>query len=347
MKAFVFIPNEYTIGQMIVEGFEENGWDAEIIDFKDHIPEWKNSLFVKTIGFPDRLNKAFQSNYFELINRKYIELIENGRPDVIVIYNNQYFSPETLTKIRNKTKITFFLGDNPLWSNTSDTNLTILKYSNYTILPDTYWKNELESIDIPNVNFDMIGYSKKYNFKLKNISESDRLRYSNDLVFVGRNYKDSAGYKRSLFYSQFSEMDLKIYGSHGWDKWTNYFPELNGKIQHLNERITHEKLNLILNCCKVYPIDQNPGIINGLHARVFEAIGSEILPVLEYRSDVDIIFNEVRIPVIRKYSEGQSIAKYYIENEQERDKLICELKEYIDSNYLPINCIAKLIKNLN
>jgi hypothetical protein len=346
MKAIIFIPLKYTIGPMIVEGFEANGWEAKLIDYIQYLPAWRNKLFVKSIGLPNKLTKYIHPEYFNLINIKYSEIIENEKPDLILIYNNQYFSPELLQKIKNKTKITFYLGDHPLFSDTSDTNLTILQYSDYTISPDTYWKRELETMGIPNVHFDALGYNKKCNFKIEQISTEDRNNYSNDLVFVGMNYTNSAGYKRSLFYSQFADLDIKLYGSSGWDRWLQYFPGISDKFQALKDRMSQEKLNLILNCCKIYPIDQNPGIIHGIHTRVFEAIGSEILPLVEYREDIDLIFKNINIPVIKKYSEGSSMAKYFLNNEEIRILRIKELKEYVDNNYLPRFAIYKLLNNV-
>ncbi|GAJ18159.1 unnamed protein product, partial [marine sediment metagenome] len=83
------------------------------------------------------------------------------------------------------------------------------------------------------------------------------------------------------------------------------------------------------------PVDANPGLVNGIHIRVFDCIGSGIFPLVEYQKDLDIVFKNVELPVIKNYKDAEKTAKYYIINDEKREKINIELKQYVDSHFTP------------
>lgn len=343
MKALLFVPQEYSLAEMLLEGFELNGWNASIVDYKKIIPRRINRFYEKTLSLPKKITKHWNKKYFNRINKAYVEYFEREKPDLVLIYNNQFFFPETIDKIKKHSKIVFFLGDNPLWSRTFDFNLAILKHANLVISPDSSWQFELTSIGIPNVVCDYIGYSKKHFFPSDEIPEAIKQKYDCDLLFIGRNYGDSSGYKRTQFLSSFEGMNMKIFGSEEiWYKWLNFFPELNKHFSLVTSRISNEELNYAMNCAKIYPVDQNTGIVNGIHLRVFETIGAGTLPIVEWRKDIDTVFGDL-LPSFKKYSEAKSIAETFLNNESLRKHTITKLREHIDSNYTPKLFVERII----
>ena len=86
------------------------------------------------------------------------------------------------------------------------------------------------------------------------------------------------------------------------------------------------------------PVDGNPGILNGFHLRLFEALGAGALPVVEYRSDVEHeLFKGCKsmVPLVRDYRKAGDIAGYYLKNDIERGELAKELKAHILLQYSP------------
>lgn len=346
MKVILFIPRMYSLADMLTNGFEKNGCEVKVADYQSMMPKWYNKIYDKTVGFPNRILKHFKPNYYESINDRYLDFILKEKPDLILIYNNQFFLPKTLEKIKNNCQIVFYLGDNPLWSKTFDYNLEILKYSDLTISPDSYWMNELSSIGMPNIVCDFIGYSSKIFFPVAKISDKMKLKYQSDLLFIGRNYSDSSGFKRLLFLNSFEGLNLKIFGGEEWSKWLPSFSNLIMRFNLLESRISNEELNIAINCCKIYPIDQNTGIVNGIHARVFEVIGAGSLPVMEWRKDIDAVFGDL-LPVIKNYNDSINIVKPYLLNERLRIETIKKLKLHMDSNYTPEKYTERLLNHLS
>jgi hypothetical protein len=342
MKAYLFVPNSYSVAEMLYDGFKDNGSEVSIIDYQMLISHRINRFYEKTSGFPNKITKYWTPQYYNLINRKYLEYCLFDKPEIIVIYNNQFFYPHTIERLRENSKIVFILGDNPLWSKTFDYNLAILKYADLIISPDSHWKHELTSIGIRNVICDYIGYSSKQFFQISEVPLVIKNKYISDVLFIGRNYNDSSGYKRTLFLSAFAGLNFKIFGTGEWEKWLPYFPELYPHFNLETKRTSQLELNLALNCTKVCPIDQNTGIVNGIHLRVFEAIGAGSLPIVEWRKDIDQIFGEL-LPVIRNYSESREIVSYFIMNEQSRQDTLAKLKAHIETTFTPKLYVKRLI----
>jgi hypothetical protein len=345
MKALLFIPQVYSLAEMLADGFHENGWEAKVIDYKSVMPYHLNRFYEKTSGVPGRLAKFCKAAYFKSVNKRYIEIFNEELPDMVMIYNHQFVFPETICQFKKKAKLVFFLGDNPLWSKTFDYNLSILKDADLVISPDSHWQFELTMTGIPNVICDHIGYSKKRFFPVSDITEEIKKSYESDLLFIGRNYPGSSGYKRTMFLSSFAGLNLKVFGTKEWNKWLPYFPSLKPHFYSIPARISHEELNLAINCTKIYPIDQNPGIIHGIHLRIFETIGAGTLPLVEWRKDINTVFGG-HLPVIKNYTEAKKIAEDYLKSDDTRTETIRKLRSYIDTKYNPSLYVERILEYL-
>lgn len=334
MKALVISMNMYSLTNLIKLGLEQNSVKVRVVDYNEMIPAFYNLTYSKLTGFPKNKTRRYRQWYYDQINKIYLKIFEIEKPDLVVIYNNQFVTFETAKYIAKKAKVFVYLGDNPLYSNTFDDNLAILTKSNFTLVPDTHWLNELHSIGMPNLIHDFIGYSEDVFFKTDNISQRFREKYQANLLFIGGSYPGAAGFKRALFCNTLLKSGLKIFGPNSWKKWFYYFPDLENSFHLQTNRISDEELNIAINCAKIWPIDQNPGLINGIHMRAFEAIGSGTLPIMEWRSDIDVIFKD-KLPYFKSYAEANEIIAYYLDNEVKRLNAINELRNYTKSNYSP------------
>ena len=103
------------------------------------------------------------------------------------------------------------------------------------------------------------------------------------------------------------------------EKMVQLFPELKTAYTE-SDFIPREKLNRMFNMTKLIPVDGNPGILNGIHLRLFKALAAGALPLIEYRHDVDkLLFKDFagELPVIKDYNNAADLASYYLKNEQE------------------------------
>jgi hypothetical protein len=344
MKVLLVFPEFYSIAQTFQQGFESNGCEVRLHDYRTHVLPLFNKLEAKKLKLSYNWRLKWENYHLNIINKKNLELFYDFKPDLVLVYNNEMLLPETIIKFKEKSKVFFFLGDNPYYSNiTNKYNLALLFLADQVFAPDTYWIKQLKLIGLSNIHFFISSSADGYNYKKENRKE-EMMQYTSDIVFIGGNYSNSSGYKRSLFLSKFSSFDLKIYGDKGWNLWLEIFPELKPKLVLHAGRLNFELVNTIMNCSKIYPVDANPGILNGIHVRVFDCIQSGILPLVEYREDVDFVFKDLDIPIIYNYLDSKAIAQKYLNDESLRLKIISSLRDYILHNYSPKKAIEGILE---
>jgi len=347
MKVITLIPDYYSYLPTVLEAFKKLGCDVQNFNYMNFFKEYENRLINKTSGLPRslKIKKYLHGNYFKKINKCYKKIIELEKPDMLFIYNNQLIHPEVLKDLRN-IKVCFYLGDNPLYSFSSDYNLEILFYSDLVIAPDTFWKKQLEIIGIKNITFDFFGFDDKIYYPI-NTSDKKYDQYKSDLSFIGVNYHGAWGYKRSLFLNYFCDFDLKIYatGKIWKEHWTKYFPKLKDKIISYNE---HNQAfnNIVYNCSKICPVDANVGTLNGVQIRIIDILGAGSFPLSEYRSDFEIVFDGIDFPIIKDYRDIENLTKHLLSSENVRDKIKEKMRNKIVEKYSPDKVILRIIKDL-
>lgn len=342
MKVLLFFPRNYSLDKTVREGFKYFNCDLKIFDFTDFFTKWQNYFIIKTGGMPQKIQRHWFVPYLKKINKCYLQVVKSEKPDLLIVYNDQYLLPDTAKEIKKICPIFNILGDNPLYIERRPFNVATLLEMNYVFAPDSFWVEQIKQIGFEKISTLYFGYSKDLHYPLEP-NKHDLRKYGCDLLMIGRTYRSSWGYKRALFYNQFTDLDIKIYGRN-WDIWFNYFPKLKDKVCPLDKPLSFETINLLCACSKIYPIDANPGLIYGLHTRIFDVIGSGILPLVEYRKDIDSVFKGVFMPVIKDYKNAKDIAKYYLKNEKERKEIVVNLRTYLDKNINPIQATAKILE---
>lgn len=141
MKCLLIVPNRYSIAGILKRGFEENAIETLIVDYDDFVFQPFNSFVKKTEALPNKLKRIWKGRYIKTINAGYLNLYNKLKPEIVFIYNNQFIEPEVLKYFSVKSKILFFLGDNPLYTPTSIYNLHILFFADYIICPNTFGYN--------------------------------------------------------------------------------------------------------------------------------------------------------------------------------------------------------------
>lgn len=346
MKILLITPgSSYSIGKLLENSFSAEGHEVAACDPEKLIPRWKQRLDIQAFRLPYRLRKPWENLFYKDLNKKFRHRFEQEKPDMVMIYNDSMLLPETAQIFKKKARVVFYLGDNPYYTWNKPYFLSLLMEADYIFAPDTMWIEQLKMIGIKNIYFETLGWDKNHYFP-KEPTLNERKKYTSDLLFIGNSYTINWGYKRALFLNQFADMDLKIYGSQHWDRWLSYFPELRKKFVLIPGPLGLDQVNTISNCCKLYPVDANPGLLHGLHARIFDCIGSGILPLVEYRKDLERVFTGIDIPMITHYNEAHEKAQYYLDNENERQELTKQLRQYILTNFLPEHALRRMSERI-
>ena len=350
MRILLLMPEGYTLLNTIRTSLQELGHTTEHLNYLSFFKHYQNRLITKTIGLPHKVRKMFKIHdaYRKKINTIYLEQVYHVKPDLVLVYNDQYLTCQTAREIKKITKLAFVLGDNPFFfHNHPLSNLGMYLEADYVFSCDSFITESFKKAGQPHVTEIYLGYDPNICYP-KQPTEEEKQKYGCDVVMIGRLYPTiiaSWTYKRLWFYYQFRNLNLKIYG-HGWRKYQQQFPELLSKVIDLNRHLSFDEVNTIVSCGKVYPVDANPGIINGIHLRVFDCIGQEILPLPEYTKDLERVFKDVEMPFIKDYAEAEKMAKYYIDHDDIRERIKRELKQFVDEHYTPRKAVEKILNHV-
>lgn len=346
MKVLLLCPSFYTLDKTIKTGFERLNYQLYHHDYRKFITGWQQQVNTQIYRLPNKYREKWENHYFPLINKKHIEVFEQEKPDVVFIYNNEMLLPETIKYIKSKNaKIIFLLGDSPYYTPTNKYYLHLLFFADLIVSPDSMWAEQLSLLGIKKITLDFPGFDDTL-MSFREPTQKEKSEYNFDVFFVGTGYPDLWGYKRTLFLSKFANLNLKVFGTKHWLKWLEFFPELKPKFELQRGKISDEQLIIISKCAKVYPVDANPAILNGVHLRVFDCIAHGVLPLVEYRKDHDKFFSGTELPVIKNYDEAEKIAMRYIENDELRIKTLSDLRTFVKENYKPEKVLNRIIANV-
>lgn len=345
MEALLLIPKQYSIHGVFESVFQQLGYNIKTFNYRSVISKFNQRINTQIYRLPARQRDFWDSFFLKKVNQLYIDLTNDNNPDIIVIYNNELLLPSTLKKWKREGKtIVFYLGDNPLYSRTNDYNLTILNEASLILVPDTFWKFQLEKMGFGPVEHFLIPFPENQYFEVK-WNDQSQSKYATEVFYLGANYKISWGYKKARFLSYFTDYNLKIIGNDAWKKWFEFYPDLEKHFELSLGFMPTEELNLWYNYSKIVPVDGNAGIFNGIHARVVETLSAGTLPLMEYNTDIDFIFEGISdLPTVKDYRQIPEITSWYLKHEEKRKNKIDEMRKAYNSKF-DQKAISGLIKN--
>ncbi len=340
----MFFSGKDSLSQSFSKGFNDNGWETKYVNYTEFNSDFQNTLFETSNLFPSKYRLKVEQKYRTAIQKKYLEIVKTEKPDLVFIYNDQMVEAPTIKEIKKKSKVAVYLADSPFFLQRREHILPMLFEVDHVYAPDTFWIEQLKLIGIKNLSFLIGGYHVEKENEIV-ISEEEKKKFSADLFFIGSTYKDSWGYKRALFLSKFTNHDIKIYGPPDWKYWFKYFPGLQDKMI-LGQRVDFITLQKMMKCCKFYPIDSNPGLINGLHIRIFDSIASGLMPIIENKKDIALAFPGFDIPIIDDYEKIPTVIQKNLENDHLRINKVDQLQSYLKEKYAPKIVVSILLKKL-
>lgn len=333
-KGLLLCTKKYSLYNSLIDTICELSEEYKGFDIREGLNPLNLKIQTQMFRLPYKIRNKWEYNFLERINTSIVNEINSWDPDLVFVYNSEYLLPETCAKIKEKSKLIFFMGDSPFFTHTNHYYLTCLTYADLILSPDSFWISQLNTLGIHQTSFFIPGVDENSyhpvtdNEKLQNIENLD-------ILYTGASYVTSWGYKKALLMNQFVGFNFKLYGNSAWKRWFRFFPDLE---LHYNESgyIPTEQLNKMFNKTRLIPVDGNPAILNGFHLRLFEALGAGVLPLVEYRKDVEeLLFNNsgTMVPLIKDYSKAGDLARYFLQNENERSELAKVLREFILSHY--------------
>jgi hypothetical protein len=344
MKVLLFFSGTESFSKSFYKGFTDNQCDVKLVDYNEFNSNFRNRFYETSILIPRKFRTIIEKDFLSVIQKKYLEIVQNEKPNLVLIYNDQMVEASTVREIKRFAKVAVYLADSPFFLQRREHILPMLHEADHIFVPDSFWIQQLNTIGLENTSYLLGGYSNEDEKEIS-ISEDEKKKYTSDLFYLGSTYRDTWGYKRALFLSKFVNADIKIYGPRNWEYWFTYFPDLKEKMI-LGDRLDPLTVQKMMKCCKLYPVDSNPGIINGLHVRIFDSIAAGLLPLVEYKTDLLTAFPGFEIPVIHNYNDIPEIVKHILSDDNKRICLVKSLQDYIREEYNPMKVVSEILRKV-
>ena len=148
-------------------------------------------------------------------------------------------------------------------------------------------------------------------------------------------------YKEDLFVPGYFEVSMRKGESLVFSAGTK-----EASPQALKRKYSNEYMSQLYKHAKIYPVDANPGLLNGIHLRIFDCLEHGVLPIPEYRKDIKEVFRNTGLPIISNYNKAREITQYYLIHDQERKELIKSLKSFVRGRYNPPKTVERIMEKL-
>lgn len=333
-RSLLLCSDRHSLYNSLSDILKEISSEVRGYDISSKISRADSMLQAQSLRMPYRLRSGWERYFQKKLNRELIAYMNSYRPQLVVVYNSEFLLPETCEEIKKSATLIFYLADSPFYTPQNNYYLNVLSYADLILSPDSFWSKQLNTVGLQNTLYFIPGPDEKYYYRLEDSSDLKDTPET-EILYVGSSYFNSWGYKKALLMSKFVNFDFHLYGNSMWKRWFRYFPELESRFTEAGY-IPGDRLNKMFNRTRLIPVDGNPGILSGFHLRVFEALSSGALPLIEARDDVEgIFFKEYKsdVPVIRDYKDAGRIAGYYLKNETERRDTVNGLFSFIKSRY--------------
>ncbi|MBK7733702.1 MAG: glycosyltransferase [Bacteroidales bacterium] len=345
-RSLILCPSRVSLNRILTSILEKMSGEVKTFDVKAALG--KNRLFINTRvkRFSYSVRNRWDRYFLKLANELIMAEVSAYRPGIVIVYNSEFLVPETCDRIREISKLIFFLGDSPFYTPQNDYYLACLAHADLILVPDSFWIAQLNMTGLDRTMHFIPGMDETVYHRLPH-SEADG-EEETDILYVGTSYKSSWGYRKAALMSRFAGFRTKIYGNDAWERWFPFFPELEPLFRR-SEFIPSEKLNRMFNRTKIIPVDGNPSIINGAHLRLLEALAAGALPLIEHRKDVeDEIFRDagIRLPIFKSYNEAAEIAAFWLSAESERIKTVDLMRAWLIERYSPESNAERISEKL-
>jgi glycosyltransferase involved in cell wall biosynthesis len=346
-KALILCPKRYSIYNLLYSILIRLSSMTRGFDINESIGHDKLWLHAQMFRLPGKIRRRWESYFLRLANDSLLKEIREYQPDLVLVYNSEYLLPETCAAIRKRSKLVFYLGDSPFYTPHNNYFLTCLTYADLILSPDSFWTMQLNTLGLDRTQHFIPGIDESSYFRVDDTQIPDNIR-STEVLYVGACYLNSWGFKKAMLMSRFTGFDFSIYGNNAWKKWFEFFPELR-PAYHETGYLDTKQVNLMFNRTKIVPVDGNPAILNGVHLRLMEALGSGALPLIEYRKDVDqLIFSGsgIDLPLMRSYDQAKENAAWWLEHEKERTGVVDAMRSFVLKEYSPEMNAGRLSERL-
>lgn len=320
-------PHFITITEYIEAAIKTLGYELFIFDDRQHIIPGRLRRYIKWLRQLDLRH----------INRKFMGLVKEKEPDVVIVTGGHRITDITIRTLTDNGVCTvLWTIDSPLdfqpiidaapfYNHIFCQGTEAIKLLDTAGIKDAHW---LPMACVP----DMHRYVE--------LSTETKKQYGNDLVFVGSYYPN-----RAELFEKLTDFDLGIWGP-GWEKLKSD----SSLIRFLRGgQVKPETWLKIYSACKIvlathYQDTENRFPVYQASPRIFEALACGAFVMTDNQKDVFLLFKDGKHLV--GFDNVQDLigkVKYYLEHPIERKEIANQGRQEVLKNHTYTHRIEKLL----
>ena len=259
-------------------------------------------------------------------NRRVEDAVLDFNPDLYFTLNESCTYPETLNRLKSKTKCTYacWVVDNPFDPGRFKYLPASFKHFCHIFIGEMAWRANISMIAPKSKIHSLIGAYDPGVFKPLGEPVSRKSHLACDIAFAGTGYGMKVeGVYRAEILNAVADMDLKFWGD-CWEWHLERYPRLKQCYQ--GGRLSLEGLNRMNQEGRVILNIANPQCITSFQQRTLEIAASCGFQLADYKSDIYTIFG--RDEVISFDSGDDLLKKINFYNQLERKRKECARKAH-------------------
>lgn len=318
----------------LIRAFRKLGHDVIAIDVNNPPNKLLSIKYNNLLLSLPTIRHSYRKYYLEKISNYTVSFLLEQKPDLIITHNDAKLTPDAIKLIRAKLNVPFvsIVADDPTLAIYMPEYLPLIPHFTHLVVPESNFESRLRNLTHQEIIFTPFGVDSSVYFS----TEQDDPMYTHlksEIGYVSNSYRGAPfGLYRGLLLKHLSHLGLKIYGDAGWNYIANYIPEIKQNI-HITGYLNSFAMNAFYNQTMICPNIVNPQIVNGVAQRVLDAACAGCFQIVEYKSDLDIIFQKEEIISFKNISELVEKTQWYLSHPLERDEKRLSAQKKVVENY--------------
>lgn len=320
-------PNFLTITEYMERAIKSLGHELFVFDDRQHIVPGRVRQRIKWLH-------QFDLNH---INKKIISLAVEKKPDVAIVTGGHRITGTTVRALKDDGICTV------LWTIDPPINfqpiIDVAPLYDYIFCQGTEAIELLDQDGIYGAQWLLVACDPDLHRPVE-LSAEEKMRYGNDVVFVGSYYPN-----RAELFEHLSDFNFGIWGP-GWEK-LDQKSKLIGCIRGTNT--PPSEWSKIYSASKIvlvthYQDPEKRFPVYQASPRVFEAMACGAFVIVDNQKDVFLLFKDgVHLGRFDEPDDLVSKVRYYLDHPEERKKIADRGQEEVIKNHTYVHRIEKLL----
>lgn len=344
MRILLFGDEGYDmVSEQLASAFRQLGHEGERFYFKNRKSFWPDYLykfFVRSPWYGVAIKLQYLSKNYR--GQPYYEKIIQFKPDLIIIIHFNAISPDLIKKIRKTFNIPvawWVMADNAAVSRFDPFYGDLHTYCSHLFVADASWISSIKLLGDSKISYLPFAADLSLYYPM-----SLDKKYDIGIVANFTSFSPTTIHK-GLILKRLCQEGFKIRAvTKGIKRFFSIFPELE-RLDLVDDFYQPPQVNEIYNQTKIILAVNNPQAKSDPAVRVMEVAASGNFQLAEYRENTEKLMGD-SVVQFRTLDELVQQVKFYLANDQERERLSRKSREMVLKNHTIMERAKEILEKI-